>query len=73
MTTLPLLRVLLIVTADMLAVAGGVTMYLRTGNIVWLVIGLLVSLSITLIFLVPILRAAAAAAKAAPTESRIVE
>ena len=72
MTALPLARVLLIVSADMLAVAGGVTMFLRTGKILWAVIGLLISLSITLIFLVPILRAAAAAAKT-PTESRIVE
>ena len=44
----PLVKVLLIVIVDMLAVAGGVAMYLRSDSILWLFVGLLLSASVTL-------------------------
>ncbi len=60
----PLVKTLLIVFADMLAIAGGIAMYLRTESILWVLVGVFLSGSITMLFLVPMLRAAAEAKKA---------
>ena len=69
----PLVKVFLIVIVDMLAVAGGVAMYLRSDSILWLFVGLLLSASVTLIFLVPILRAAADAGNPAKKGDTLVQ
>ena len=61
----PLAKVLLVVLADLSAVAGAVAMYLRSDSIFWLFAGVLASASITMVFLAPMLRAVAEARRAA--------
>lgn len=57
------LRVILLVLVDMLAVAGGVAMFMQTGEILWALAGAALSGMITLLFLVPALREAQAERK----------
>lgn len=64
-------QIALIVLLDMLATAGGVALYLNTDQVLWLIAGLCLSGMVTLVFLVPALRAASAARDAAKGDGRV--
>lgn len=64
-------QIVLIVLLDMLAAAGGVALYLSTDQVLWLLAGLCLSGMVTLLFLVPVLRAASAARTAAKGDGRV--